>query len=163
MPPSKNTPITTGTDYAIATGTDYAIATVTDYAIASLASLDATSSTRGWTGFATTGRACTAYTASIAAASVPTTHGIASSLGRIGNACRTGDDAFAHAASPASGPSTFRRDAFSIATIPIAAIASAAITTAAAEASPRRLGTLFALPKQYHHKMYFYCWFCNFK
>jgi hypothetical protein len=62
--------------------------------------------------------------------------------GRIGNACHTGYAAFAHAASPASGPSTFKADAFTIAAIPIAAIA-----TAGEEATPRRLGTMFALPK----------------
>jgi hypothetical protein len=102
--------------------------------------------------FATTRYAYTAYTASVA-----TTHGIASSPGRIGNACRTSYATFAHAASPASDPNTCRADAFTIAAIPITTIA-----TAAEKTIPRRLGTMFG-QKQYHHKMYFYWWFWNFK
>jgi hypothetical protein len=66
--------------------------------------------------------------------------------------CRIGHDAFAHVASLASGPSTIRRDALTIAAISIAAILiaafpTAAIATAAEEITPRRLGSLFTLSK----------------
>jgi hypothetical protein len=44
--------------------------------------------------------------------------------------------------SPASGPSIVKADAFTLAVIPIDAIA-----TAAEEATPRGLGIMFALPK----------------
>jgi hypothetical protein len=49
---------------------------------------------------------------------------------------------FAHAASPAFGPSTFKADAFTISAIHIAAIA-----TVTEEATPRRLGFMFALAR----------------
>jgi hypothetical protein len=63
-------------------------------------------------------------------------------LGHISNVCHISYAAFAHAASPASGPSTFKADAFTTAAIP-----TAAITTAVEEATPRGLEFMFALPK----------------
>jgi hypothetical protein len=114
-----------------------AIATGSDIAIADLASLNATSAAGGWTGLTTTGHACTAYAASVAA-----THGIASSPSSIGNTCRIGHDVLAHAASPASGPSTFRRDAFTIAAIPIAAISITAISIASISIAAISIATI---------------------
>jgi hypothetical protein len=146
-----------------------AITTGTDNVIIGLTSLDATSTAGGWTGFATTGHACTAYTARVAAASITATQGIAFSP--VISAMRAVSATTSLPTQPAPPLAPAPSEGTTIAAIPIAAISIAAIPIAAISittAAGRKLhqegwDLCLHCRKHNHHKMYFHCLFCNFK
>jgi hypothetical protein len=127
---------------AAAESTTFAIGSDTDFAFADLASLNATSAAGGRTGLTATGHASTAFAASVTTTTIASTY---PACNCIATTERAATRSLHHTSSN------------------VAALYCGAITPTTKSTAPSGWILCLTCRKHYHDKMYYHCWFCNYK